>query len=107
MFNQLFVVPSPSSPDPSPGPSYAIDAFRPISDPASSHLITPSAFVGESTLNRSLIFEMLSILTVVSFDVGIHSDRGWGQSCVHCHCHFSISQPRARPEGQREPSPDS
>jgi hypothetical protein len=97
VFNQLFVVPSPSSPlqhfarDPQEalvavilenqsekpvtawrfrwqftdalgrqrsgtmsGDSYAVDVFRPIADPASRHLITPSACVSESILNRAL-----------------------------------------------------
>lgn len=36
------------------GDSYAVDVFRPIADPASRHLITPSACVSESILNRSL-----------------------------------------------------
>jgi hypothetical protein len=36
------------------GDSYGVDRFRPIADPASRHLITPSACVSESTVHRIL-----------------------------------------------------
>jgi hypothetical protein len=36
------------------GDSYAVDVFRPIADPFSRHLITPSGCVSESMLNHAL-----------------------------------------------------
>jgi hypothetical protein len=36
------------------GDSYAVDVFRPIADSASRHLIAPSAFVSEASLNHTL-----------------------------------------------------
>jgi hypothetical protein len=36
------------------GDSYAVDVFRPIADPASRHLIAPSACVREASLNHIL-----------------------------------------------------
>jgi hypothetical protein len=36
------------------GDSYAVDVFRPIADPASRHLITPSSCISEASLNHIL-----------------------------------------------------
>jgi hypothetical protein len=36
------------------GDSYAVDVFRPIADPASRHLITPSGCISEASLNLIL-----------------------------------------------------
>jgi hypothetical protein len=36
------------------GDSYAVDVFRPIADPASRHLITPSGCISEASLNHVL-----------------------------------------------------
>jgi len=62
------------------GDSYAVDVFRPIADPASRHLIAPSACVSEASLNHILSgggfvgssigrAHTLSNLTEVTFEI--------------------------------------